>query len=394
MPINVVDLGLVGDDSTDNTSALQTALDTYDALHFPAGTFRTGEVTATDRTRVSISGTGTIKTIPSAPAFTQVFNLTNCSNVTFQGVTFDGNKANQTQPPGADAWNGPTNRRQNTAIEMLYCSRVTISGCTFENFTTTQIAFGTCSVVDILNSTFRDSYMDAIYTFDSASRDVRVFDNTITDLVYVTWAYANGMIVNANNLRVEGNTVTNVDRSGLKPWDGSATLSGCVIKGNTISVCGFHGINPQNGSDLTIDGNTIFDIQGGGILISGTTNTMTGIDVLRNDITNVGLDGTASAREGIAVINNVDGLKVRYNEIDTASRIGIRLYEPKNFVVEENTITDTVLAGIALWGDAVNFPEDGEIKNNTLTNPGANEIGLESSSGLARVIVDQAYTVF
>lgn len=377
MPVDVTTLGLIGDDAFDNSAVLQTAANGNDALYFPPGIYQTDKTTFTTRNRVHLVGEGVVKFKASAGALQQVFNFNACTHVLVDGLTFDGNKANQTQPPTAEPdWNGPGNRRQGTALEFDTCTHVMVRDCEFKDFTTVSIALGSSSYVSIVDNYFHDSYMDAIYTFDSSNSYVNIRGNHVRDLTY-TYDYANGFLVNADDLIIDSNLIDNVDRSGTKPFDASG-MTRAVLSNNIIRRCGFQGINPQAGSEISIMGNVITDIQLSGVLVS-TASAVSNVLVQGNIIKDTGLNGSGSSREGISVISDVEKIRLLDNQIEDASRYGIRLYSPDQFDVMNNRIDNPGVAGIALWGDATAFPTNGRILRNDIVNADKREIHQKST---------------
>ncbi len=104
---NVKDYGATGDGSTDDTSAINSAMSAVNSaggvLYFPTGTYMVSSTLTTPSSNVVITGTGTgtkIK-LTSGWSGTSVFNLTN-SNVTITSLMFIGG-SNLTASPNPAA---------------------------------------------------------------------------------------------------------------------------------------------------------------------------------------------------------------------------------------------------------------------------------------------------
>jgi polygalacturonase len=97
-PINVLDYGAVGDNSTNDAAAIQAAVDALPAsggaLEFPSGkTFVIGTpINFTGKSDFSVTGFGaTIRC--GATRITSYLNLDGATNATIIGLTFDGRGA-------------------------------------------------------------------------------------------------------------------------------------------------------------------------------------------------------------------------------------------------------------------------------------------------------------
>tara|TARA_R110002126_G_scaffold290198_2_gene446632 strand:+ start:52 stop:2070 length:2019 start_codon:yes stop_codon:yes gene_type:complete len=96
--VSVKDFGAVGDGSTDDFAAIQSALDSltpYDTLEISGGTFITSAPLVLTVNNVTIFGNGVIKAQDSSTSLL-IFDAANLTGVTVDGLTLDGNKANRT----------------------------------------------------------------------------------------------------------------------------------------------------------------------------------------------------------------------------------------------------------------------------------------------------------
>ncbi|HZR36887.1 MAG TPA: right-handed parallel beta-helix repeat-containing protein [Nevskia sp.] len=105
-----------------------------------------------------------------------------------------------------------------------------------------------------------------------------------------------------NNVRILNNTVSHVGREGIVFWDNSAGLSYVVLAPAALS------------SNVTIQGNGVYNVDGDGITISGAQNSL--ID--HNTVGAAGLvtvaNSTQSSSGGIWAMKTI-GVTMQYNEV-------------------------------------------------------------------------------
>lgn len=183
-PINVLDYGAVGDNSTNDAASIQAAVDALPAsggaLEFPSGkTFVIGTpINFTGKSDFSVTGYGaTIRC--GATRITSYLNLDGASNATIIGLTFDGRGAEMPLYTSGDfpafynvgvySQTGIAGLKvQNCTFENLYTvagsirlsSNVTFSDCTFTSPAQTQdqvlqhLNFQTSQNIRVLNCDF------------------------------------------------------------------------------------------------------------------------------------------------------------------------------------------------------------------------------------------------
>jgi parallel beta-helix repeat protein len=363
---------------TDST-AIQAAVDTGLDVYFE-GTFSVDStITITSKTGQSLWGPGKFVLQAGRPLGTQIFNVDTANNITFRYLEFDGNKANQTQPPDDNTWNTGLPRAYFTAIDMAHSSNVTIENCEFYDVTTTSVNFYDSRNVQLRLNSFHDSYMDAMFTnledgIINVNFDILIERNTIRDLTYrdaegeIVNRYANGLIVNADDLVVRWNHIDTVDRTGLKPTDDERT--NILIENNTIIDPGWAGINPQGGSNITIRDNTITDAGTIGISITNAepSEVRSNITIEDNVITSAGYNApVAGAKAGMLLSGNASDVTVSGNTITDCNRFGIYILD-----VDDSTINDNVVSGsnnynVYIAGDVSDFSDTVTLQDNTIT---------------------------
>jgi hypothetical protein len=310
--VSVKDFGAVGDGVTDDTAAIQAAIDSgAKEIIIPSGTYALGSyVNVASKTDLTIRGTGSpVLFQPSGKTTSNAFNVsffrfTSCTNVTMTGLKVDGNRAAyatvNTYFANADNFR---------VFWIVGCTNVAVQDCIFEAWqgvVVKVIALGAsggatipairadaalpgCDGLKVIGNTF--SYCGTpIQVNPSTSYNIYVQNNTIfnTDYSAVT-IYPHGY-----NVFAQDNTMEEIGRvtTGPLPNDGYAIryyeCAGGVISGNQINKCDYgivllYGTIDFVNRDINIVSNTIIDdtqygttgasiaITGDNIQISGNT---------------------------------------------------------------------------------------------------------------------------
>lgn len=277
---NPLDYGAVGDGATDDTAALTAAIAVGIDVYIPLGfTFATpGNVTGFSNGQ-RVFGGGTIKKIEAG--LNPIVLLPDLiENVTFENITFEGNKALYTAGQPVPAILGYVTRsitvKNCTFQNIVDCgvklrdgAGLLVDGCTFKNIDTNGIEVRLYA---------NDPRTGSPYPVRPANRDYRIVNsyfNRIDDGAGgagegcgVSIASNNGLYY-AENIVVSNNTFEDVLRS---VWTENNTAGGetrnMSVLGNTIvgNVLGAatvetkDGIGLINAIDVTVSGNTIRNV--------------------------------------------------------------------------------------------------------------------------------------
>ena len=346
--------GAVVDDEKDDTDAIKQAL--Y-YLQFGAGGelyFLKGQYIISQGIEMYSASDITLKGDKNAILF--VKNGTNktmfygryLSNVTIDGLTFDGNRDNQTE----GAWPFETCG----AFIISQSKHVRIQNCTFRNF-----IYGICACGEnTINVIFDKNY------FSNCNSDIDTFGQgyVITNNISDGCTGASIQIEPPNSLAMI-NEVLPYDLQ----WDDHILLSlENVISGNTIRG-GIYGIVIHSGvCGITISNNTIANVQSCGI--KAYHNNIKDIVITGNTIRNVTSETTVlpwtSYGAGIALANPMNC--VVSNNIIEYAHTGIYSYKGNRTVITGNICSFNRTSGICAYSMT-----GGSILNNLLYNNNLNK---------------------
>lgn len=340
-----------GDGSTDDSAAIQSAATALSAtgggaLYFPDGTFIAANISIPGNVRVFGHG-ATLKLKAAASLnFSPYFKLT-APDVVFEGLTFDGNKANQPADGFSDSWNTGANNTGKSNRAAIYgdnsgtgyaIANVTVRGCHFKNQWTGSVALRNVSTVNVDGNTFENCNLECVFLYVSgAGRNTgaRIVNNVCTNIgsgdanvnanAFVTSNYDG--VVCANN------EVYTCERNLLK----MENCTRCSVTGNMLDTntkTGFNCLQVQaGGSEISVVGNVFRNVQRG---IYFETGAITDITIVGNTIDG-GNDSTLTP-DGIAVIS-ASRVVIANNTIKNCQRHGITFANTSQIVISGNRIT-------------------------------------------------------
>ena len=285
--LSVKDFGATGDGTTDDTTAIQNALNagTGRSVYFPAGTYRFSS-TLLVKTKTTLIGDGMNKSILKLTSgfgagttairndiITGTVDVYYDTDLEFYGLTFDGN-------------NNSTRTGELVAIAKV--QNVTFSNCGFQNHTYIALALTANSNMIVTECYFTNngrpipSTVSAPALWTAATvlgtpYDVRVENNFFYDnnwsaayFMPTRGSFTNNNCINNGEstvfcnstgayLRIENNTIDGTTRSNIS---GSGIECGApytIITGNTIVGCAAEGIALTDVQNVTIADNLIFN---------------------------------------------------------------------------------------------------------------------------------------
>lgn len=407
---NVKWYGAAGDDSTDDSAAIEKAIADVPAsggkVYFPAGTYRCN-LDITNKDKLTLCGDGPSSILKMYDAADYLLDVRTCDDMTWEYLSFDGRYGD-----------GAT--EDTTLLEALV--NFTCHFCTFDNALHRAINFDISVVsgastppknqnIRIHDCVFLDMERDAIYAgnvgdcwiynnlfytapdyaIDCGGRieNVFVFNNTIVDCQ--SGIYGETVV---KNFFVLNNIVLNVTGNGLNCNAYDSNTRGCLISGNifvgdsgnTAVVCGIQGANIKNNEmrgfgaqvvkvqagDMILDGNK-FDTPDANYCIEVNSSGDRAVIVNNQFLLAASKGGITCAGDDIVVANNFfatpDGAVVF-----TGTTSGHR--------VENNILRDS-RAGFTLANVSASV-----IKNNTFIDSAFNTDIIESGTADTNTIID------
>ena len=282
--INVSDAGAKGDGITDDTAAIQAAINGGTTIFFPRGTYlvKINRITLPDGvTLCGENGLSVIKTNDAPDVSLALLKAVGKKNITIESMGF------------------ATPQSIQTALLFASCANVTIRNCQAVNCQLIYIGSSAVALlhanIDSANAFFDiyskvekpEHYSSNIFIdgntcvgdgvkgrggrglsgiFISYANNVKICNNDLTKYVHgITWwggnantggPAPNGEIYNArkcNGLTITGNTIHDVEMGGI--WGSMGER--VSVTGNSVAGCGDVGIDFEGCIDATATGNTV-----------------------------------------------------------------------------------------------------------------------------------------
>jgi parallel beta-helix repeat protein len=415
--INVKDFGAAGDGVTDDVAAI-TAADavagsSFATVYFPAGTYIIGSEWSPRSNRL-YRGDATLKR--KASTNIRVWFGNGISDATFEGLVFDGNKANQAALSGSTA----------AGVQCSNCTDLTIRGCRVVNFARYPMEISTGTRVRVVDSYFdggegASGVSSATLIFDTAgasTTDGVVVANNMFERTETSWApmvqfrgNANGS-KSAQHISFEGNrvklpfAVAAINALGVEFGSGAAyfaatgnTLSGGsmgfsiagsdsgTISGNHLDIgdatnatafgADHKGIELTSANDVTVSGNLI---NGRGALVQGIRANATNarLALVGNEVMNLGAHAQTTCIEfgnssyGTITDNVCDGNANAY--------YGVRVFTANHVLVGSNVLRN-LKSGASIYGVSAATVDGLAISGNEIPSAPETAIYVLNSSG-------------
>ncbi len=337
---DVTALGAKGDDTTDDTEAIQNALNQYDNVYIPAGTYMIDvekSLTLRSNQTLTLDNLAILQALPTTNGNSSVLKIKNVSNVIVSGGQIIGERYSHMGATGE--WG--MGILIESGANNISISNITISDCwgdgiylggtspvnqiTLDNVISSNnrrqgMSITNATQVTVSNSIFKDTNGTA----PEAGIDIEPNAGQITEDITII------------NTQCYGNGGAGLDLMGCNETIQRIIVQGCSFKDNDSS-----GIRIENAKDLTFSSTSVI-------------NNYTGIDIPR-DVANVKfMDMTISNNQsrGVSIIG-------------AGQTTGI-----ENIVFENCTIADNSQRA-AGWVDGVridNWDLTGYIKDITFTS--------------------------
>jgi len=355
--VNVKDYGAVGDGSTDDTAAIQAAVNAGSPVVFPVGVYRTSGTISIPSNRELY---GSVGAIIQGSTTNYVLSAQSKSNIKIRDLSVYGVGA-----PYVDS----ANNINNTCINFTQFTNVVVSDCVISNFAFAGIQFYTGTGAEVRNCRIYGAargqvpqggnYMFGIRGY-TGTHQLKIVDNVISNT-------ATGILIATDSRKgiVQGNQI--YDSLGQHGMYLEVCGDYSVI-GNVISNYWFTGTKMQiqtgsslNVENVTIQGNTY---NAGNDAISIANNQATNTLEFRN-VSIVGNVGMNSRRSGYGVqFDGGRGLTVANNRMESFLT-GISVRKTTNVVVSANSVENCDNLGLR-----VTEVDEGYFNNNVFVNTG------------------------
>ena len=348
--VSVKDFGAVGDGVTDDTAAIQAALDTGSKqVNFPEGTYSISSNRLFITNPVSLVGFNSAELIAadgltygSASTVGNGFiDVLDSVGVTFSGLTFT---TLETSTISA-------------CVHFRGCSDVKVTNCTFN--TPNNPNGSKCIIVQrspntptfqvrnilVSGNIFNQSSNACLIIGDAATHPTNILidGNIINGRDTVVYGSSIKVDKYTNNCVISNNTI-NGNGSGSEGITIEQGSYNCLVTGNTIHDCTDFGVKLTTDSadfaaafaTITVSNNTIYSITSGsgyGIYMDSTGAVSDNITIKGNVITDV----KSGIREAI---NNQTNLVITGNHINNPTTVGLSI-QSNNTIVEGNIVKGT-----------------------------------------------------
>lgn len=333
--VSVKDFGAVGDGVTDDTAAIQAAVDSgATSIQFSEGTYKVTGLSATGTSGspipfLQIQGIGNAKLILANASNSTVLYFNYVEKLIVDGLEIDGNAANQS----AGDWQG---------IDVLYCKDLTLT-----NNKTHDCYFSGIRARGIQKTNISGNYSYSNGTGNTYPGDGITFVGgygAITNNV----CYGNNPTFDGDGIQVNRNVT---DQAGW--WTTATDNLGLSIVGNSCYANGRRGIKVQR-SKVTVTGNTC------------VTNELVQISVTES-----------TSLTDVAIVGNIIG------DADTSSAAAINSSMGGGATVTNLTVVGNTFAG-TVTNNALDFDyvSNGVISGNSFNfvSVTANTLYLRSNT--------------
>jgi hypothetical protein len=416
---NVSEFGAKGDGVTDDTVAVQAALDFGGAIYFPEGTYLCTSLTISND--VMLYGDGKETVIKQAASQTDdlIYSNTASISVVLRDILFDGNQANQgTRPEQATIFFDQASGTRSDPRQLI------INNCWFINACIRDIKFtadddhvgNETLIVDGCwflggaladpNNTYSPRYIDICNTAEAVVTN-SYFDTLLTTApawgkagiehwYQISPKPANSFVrttVTNNTFKHVGlsSSVSGAGTLGvIDIYDGGGE---CIIANNRIMDAYGRGIAIKADSrNVLIEGNIIMNVTGGtgdgtvgaAIILNAATTAVSysGCIIANNIVRNSDNDGIYVTGNNSTGLNEYSRVIVSGNMVYDCTGQGIDINDINNIVVIGNLVNS---CDYGIWVDYCDQRVD--IKNNTIEAITNNAINFGTGNQTAAISI-------
>lgn len=340
--VNVKQFGAVGDGVTDDTAAIQAAINASTDLFLPAGTYIISNIDLKSDFR--FIGVGTLKAKPSTTG--QLIRLNGVNNTTIRGITVN---ADSTNSPSMSFTVYVYGSSYNVTLDDLVINNSNSHGISFrdaaDRLANTVSVISDCKInttgvsgygIEVQDS--KDVTVKGCHVYNTGSHGIFVYGTTslVTDNVNVSDCFVDAAgrsgiistyILSTTNygvgrLSINNCRVTNSGENGIGIQAATGIIDGCTSTGNgsLVSHQGILvnsdrivvsnnssnnnsgvGIDVGDGKDVSVIGNIVESNGLIGIEVNSCEGTVVKSNVLKSNMSNGASGISASLKAGILI---------------------------------------------------------------------------------------------
>lgn len=388
---NIRAFGAIGDGTTDDTTAIQAAINSGYPVLIPQGTFICDKITLLSNSMIIGYGPSSILKIKGSSVNTTFITIANKSFITIKGITIDGNLTNQTTVM--------------TAIDANTSGNIVIEGCYIHDVKGNGINFASCSNNKVVNNrlvTLGNTGGIGVTFGTGGSIGGTPSNYNLCALNYIDSTYHDGIYIDLNSAfnSAVGNVILNAGRYGIiMDQSPDNIISDNIIKDcDSISILSTNSTGDGQSSRNKVVNNKIYSSYGVAIQVDGHDGYVQGNVVQGNSIYNSNDKGIFINKSWHTICSNnsitlskLDGIYV--SDSDYSAIVG-------NVVINSgqltnNTYYDIYIGGDTNWntvtGNAVHATEANKVNTNIKEVAPANFnlfVGNTASNGVtARIAI-------